>query len=78
MATRYRVFAYSQTTNQKQQMLDLQNDVMLENQQYAQQHADAYAARLNRQMMLRAVDWVGSVEPYEYARNPQQTGINPQ
>ena len=66
MATRYRIFAYSPTHNQKQQQMDLQNDSMLEDAQYAAQVAASYAQRLNSQFHMHSCDWVGSTEPYEH------------
>ena len=69
MSTRYRIYAYSALHNQKQQSMDLTNDAMLENQSYAQQHADAFAQRLNGQFHMHTSDWVGSIEAYQYQTN---------
>jgi len=66
MATRYRVYAYSPLHNQKQQSMDLTNDIMLESAGYAQQHADAFAQRLNSQFHMHTSDWRGSIEAYQH------------
>jgi len=70
MSTRYRILAYSPTHNQQQQSMDLINDAQLGDQAYAQQHADAYAQRLNSQFFMHSCDWVGTIEAYEYQPNP--------
>jgi hypothetical protein len=69
MSTRYRIYAYSALHNQKQQSMDLTNDTMLENQSYAQQTANNYAERLNRDFFMHSCDWVGSIEAYEHQEN---------
>ena len=69
MSTRYRIYAYSPTHNQKQQSMDLINNSLLENQSYAQQHAEAFAARLNGQFFMHSCDWVGSIEAYQHQTN---------
>jgi hypothetical protein len=71
MSTRYRVYAYSASQHQKQQQMDLIDDVLLENASYAQQRAQSFAERLNREMFLRAIDWTPSIEAYEHVENPQ-------
>jgi hypothetical protein len=67
MEIRYRVMAYSQQLNQKQQSMDLTNDVQLVNQAYATQVATAYANRLNSQFFCKTADWVPLTEAYVYA-----------
>lgn len=66
MATRYRIFAYSPTHNQKQQCMDLTNDTQLEDQQYANQVAASFAARLNTQFHMHSCDWTPGIEAYEH------------
>jgi hypothetical protein len=66
MSTRYRIFAYSPTHNQTQQQMDLQNDSLLGDRQYALQVAASYAQRLNSQFHMHTCDWVGSTEAYEH------------
>lgn len=73
MATRYRIFAYSRHLNQKQQLMDLQNDALLENQGYAQQHAQSYAQRLNQDFFMHTNDWAPSVEGYEHVSSEADT-----
>ena len=66
MAQRYRVYAYSPLHNQLQQSMDLTNDSQLESPAYAQQHADAFAQRLNTQFHMHTSDWQGSIEAYQH------------
>jgi hypothetical protein len=69
MATRYRIYAYSPSQNQRQQYMDLINDTMLASPAYAQQHATAFANRLNQQRFLQVFDWQASIEAYEHQDN---------
>ena len=69
MATRYRIFAYSPSLNQKQQSMDLMNDTLLENQGYAQQVAQSFASRLNQNIFMHVTDWQADIEPYEHIDN---------
>jgi len=66
MATRYRIYAYSPTHNQKQQQMDLTNDSQLSDPVYAQAMADSFVNRLNREFFLGSCDWVSSIEAYEH------------
>jgi hypothetical protein len=76
MATRYRIYAYSPTQNQKQQLMDIIGDSMLSDPNYANQHAQAFAQRLNSTAFLHTRDWQPSTEAYEYADNPQPVDQN--
>lgn len=69
MATRYRIYAYSPSQNQRQQYVDLINDTMLESASYAQQHAVSYAQRLNSSFFMHTNDWQPSIEAYDYTGN---------
>lgn len=69
MATRYRIYAYSQSLNQKQQSMDLNNDTFLSDPNYSMQVAQAYAQRLNASLFMHAADWTPSIEAYEHVDN---------
>jgi len=71
MAQRYRIYAYSQQANQKQQSHDIIGDVNLADPNYAQLKAQEYANRLNKNMLMGQADWAGSTEAYEHLENPQ-------
>jgi len=69
MATRYRIFAYSPTHNQKQQQHDLMDNALLADPAYAQQVAESYANGLNSNFFLHVCDWKPSIEAYEHIPN---------
>ena len=54
----YQITAWSSTCNHTQQEIDL-TEAVIQNPQYAQARADAFAARLNQQRLNQCADWVG-------------------
>ena len=70
MTIRYRVQAYSKRLNQTQQRMDLTNDPLLGQQNYAQRVADSFAQVLNQQQSSHTADWQGRVSAYEHRENP--------
>jgi hypothetical protein len=73
VATRYRIYAYSQRLNQKQQQMHLieSNDALLTDANYANQVAQSYANSLNANFFNHTNDWAPSIEAYEYQPNTQ-------
>jgi hypothetical protein len=69
MATRYRIYAYSPTHNQKQQQHDLLNDTQLADINYAQLRAKTFAETLNKNFFLYSCDWQPSIEAYEHVED---------
>ena len=60
MREEYIVEAFSPSLNQSLRELNLEmNNPAIQNKAYAQQWADAFAQRLNKQAKLGATDWVG-------------------
>jgi len=59
----YAILAFSYKLNQTQRELNLEPGMKtITEQRYAQQTADAFAGRLNRDSFLNTTDWVGKTE----------------
>jgi hypothetical protein len=59
----YAILAFSYKLNQTQRELNLEPGMkMITDERYAQQTADAFAGRLNRDSFLNTTDWVGKTE----------------
>ena len=57
----YQILAYSPSTNQTQQEIEL-NGNQIVSEIKAQQRADAFANLLNTQQKLHVADWQGKIE----------------
>lgn len=60
----YAIHAHSPSRNQTQRQFcqDELEGRPITNKRLAEQHAQAYAAQLNKTQFLRATDWVGQTE----------------
>jgi hypothetical protein len=59
----YAILAFSYKLNQTQRELNLEPGMnAITEERYAQQTADAFAGRLNRDHFLNTTDWVGKIE----------------
>lgn len=62
----YNIMAYSPSLNETQREIELNGNVITDERQ-AQQRADAFAHRLNRDRFAHAEDWQGRILANPYA-----------